>query len=262
MTIKNVLIPLACLALLFSCKSERKVTAYEELYKEQPVSIITAPVQDNAPRPPVKTTQDEVFNDEYKAAAVYLRQCLAAPLAAQGYYTVAPLTSDVILEKVGKDYRQLQLDGIKEMHTLYGIDAVLLVAIHKWQRPEINEVVVFAEYTLRSTKSGLELMHTWVRGNKIQPVDVKGEPAELPGDLAFMERNKMDSRLAHMCILVQQMTDFAMRNIPTSVSRWHFQHDQYIPSNPAFYSFTINPDGSIERSKYSEDAFGNECFTD
>ena len=262
MTIKNVLIPLACLALLLSCKSERKVTAYEELYKEQPVSIITVPVQDNAPRPPVRTSQDEVFNDEYKAAAVFLRQCLAAPLAAQGYYTVAPLTSDVILEKVGKDYRQLQLDGIKELHSQYGIDAVLLVAIHKWQRPEINEVVVFAEYTLRSTKSGLELMHTWVRGNKIQPVDVKGEPTELPGDLAFMERNQMDSRLAHMCILVQQMTDFAMRNIPTSVSRWHFQHDQYIPSNPAFYSFSINPDGSIERSKYSEDAFGNECFTD
>lgn len=262
MTTHRLLIPLIALLLFASCKSEKKITAYEDLYKEQPVSILTVAVQDNAPRPTAKTTQDEVLNDEYKAAAVFLRQTLAAPLAAQGYYTLAPLTCDVILEKVGKNYRQLQLDGLKDLHSRYGIDAVLLVAIHKWQRPEINEVVVFAEYTLRSTKSGLELMHTWVRGNKIQPVDVKGDPVELPDDIAFMERNEMDSRLAHMCILVQQMTDFALRNIPTSVSRWHFQHDQYIPSNPAFYSFTINPDGSIERSTYSEDAFGNECFTD
>ena len=262
MTTQRFLTALLAVLLFAACKSETKVTTYEDLYKEQPVSILTAAVQDNAPRPPVKTTQDEVLNDEYKATAVFLRQCLAAPLAAQGYYTVAPLAGDVILEKVGKDYRQLQLDGLTELHSRYGIDAVLLVAIHKWQRPEINEVVVFAEYTLRSTKSGLELMHTWVRGNKIQPVDVKGEPVELPDDLAFMERNQMDSRLAHICILVQQMTDFALRNLPTSVSLWHFQHDQYIPSNPAFYSFTINPDGSIERSKYSEDAFGNECFTD
>lgn len=262
MIIKHLPIYLACLLLFFSCKTEKKVTTYEELYKEQPVSIIVAPVKDNAPRPVVKTSQDEVLNDEYKAAAIYMRQTVAVPLAAQGYYTVAPLTADIILEKTGKNYRQLQLDGITGLHTQFGIDAVLLVAIHKWQRPEINEVVVYAEYTLRSTKSGLELMHTWVRGNKVQPVDVKGEPVELPDDLAFMERNQMDSRLAHMCILVQQMTDFALRNIPTSVSRWHFQHDQYVSANPAFYSFTINPDGSIERSTYSEDAFGNECFTD
>ena len=262
MTTHRFLIPLIALALFASCKSEQKVATYSDLYKEQPVCIITAPVQDNAPRPVAKTTQDKVFNDEYTAAAVYMRQTLAAPLSSRGYYTIPPLSADAVLGKVGKNYRQLQLDGLKDLHSRYGIDAVLLVAIHKWQRPEINEVVVFAEYTLRSTKSGLELMHTWVRGNKIQPVDVKGDPVELPDDIAFMERNEMDSRLAHMCILVQQMTDFALRNIPTSVSRWHFQHDQYIPSNPAFYSFTINPDGSIERSTYSEDAFGNECFTD
>ena len=184
MTTHRFLIPLIALALFASCKSEQKVATYSDLYKEQPVCIITAPVQDNAPRPVAKTTQDKVFNDEYTAAAVYMRQTLAAPLSAQGYYTIPPLSADAVLGKVGKNYRQLQLDGLKEMHALYGIDAVLLVAIHKWQQPEINEVVVYAEYTLRSTKSGLELMHTWVRGNKIQPVDVKGEPAELPDDIA------------------------------------------------------------------------------
>ena len=131
MTTHRLLIPLIALLLFASCKSEKKITAYEDLYKEQPVSILTVAVQDNAPRPAAKTTQDEVLNDEYKAAAVFLRQTLAAPLAAQGYYTLAPLTCDVILEKVGKNYRQLQLDGLKDLHSRYGIDAVLLVAIHK-----------------------------------------------------------------------------------------------------------------------------------
>lgn len=256
------LLPLVALLLAVSCKSEKKVTTYNELYREKPVTILVAPVQDNAKRPMVKTTQDRVLNDELTAAAHYMRQTLSYPLSSQGYYATAPLTSDILVEKLGLDYNKLMNADISMLHSSYGIDAVLLTAIHKWQQPEINEIVVYTEYTLRSTKSGLELMHTWVRGNKIQPVDVKGEPAELPDDIAFMERNEMDSRLAHMCILVEQMTDFALRNIPTSVSRWHFQHDQYIPSNPAFYSFTINPDGSIERSQYSEDAFGNECFTD
>ena len=85
---------------------------------------------------------------------------------------------------------------------------------------------------------------------------------ELSTDQAFIDRSGMGSKLAHRCILLEQMSDFALRNLPTSISRWHFQHDRYISSNPVFYSFTINPDGSIERSDYSEDAFGNECFTD
>lgn len=259
--LKSIL-PLLALSLLLSCKSEKKVTAYNELYQEKPVSILIAPVQDNAKRINAKTTQDEVVNEELTAAAHFMRQTLSIPLASQGYYSAAPLSSDIILQKVGKSYRQLMLDNIKDLYTSYGIDAVLLVAIHKWQQPEVNEIVVYAEYTLRSTKSGLELMHTWVRGSKIQPVDVKGDPIELTTDNEFMSRNQMDSRLAHKCILLQQMSDFALRNIPTSVSRWHFQHDRYISSNPVFYSFTINPDGSVERSQYSEDAFGNECFTD
>ena len=255
-------IVLAAIVLLASCKSEKKATAYSDLYNEKPVTILIAPVQDNAKRMLEKNTQDRVFNEELTAAAHYLRQTLAAPLASQGYYTIAPLASDIILQKTGLDYRQLMMGNMASLNSAYGIDAVLLVAIHKWQQPEINEVVVYTEYTLRSTKSGLELMHTWVRGDKIQPVDIKGEPIELSTDVDFIVRNQLNIPLAHKCILLQQMSDFALRNLPTSVSQWHFQHDRYITSNPVFYNFIIYPDGSIERTNYSEDAFGNECFTD
>ena len=258
----RIIFPVLIILAFVSCKSPKKIATYEDLYKERPITILVAPVQDNAKRLVVKTKQDEVLNDELVQAAHFMRQSTTEPLVNMGYYPLAPLASDVILEKYGKNYRQLSLDGLTELHNKYGIDAVLLVAIHKWQQPEVNEIVVYAEYTLRSTKSGLELMHTWVRGSKIQPVDVKGDPIELTTDNEFMKLNQLDSRLAHKCILLQQMSDFALRNIPTSVSRWHFQHDQYISSNPVFYSFTINPDGSLERSQYSEDAFGNECFTD
>lgn len=254
--------PLFALLLVLSCNSEKKLTTYSGLYEEKPVNILIGPVQDNAKRINAKTSQDEVMNEELTAVAHYMRQTLSAPLTSQGYYTTTPLASDEILKQTGLSYKQLMNDNIGILNSQYGIDAVLLVAIHKWQQPEINEIVVFAEYTLRSTKSGLELMHTWVRGSKMQPVDAKGDPVELSTDNQFMQQNEMDSRLAHKCILLQQMSDFVLRNIPTSVSRWHFQHDRYIPSNPVFYSFVINPDGSLERSNYSEDAFGNECFTD
>lgn len=262
MTRMKYLLPLVVMLLAVSCKSEKKVTTYNELYQEKPVTILIAPVKDDAKRPMVKTTQDKVLNDELSAAAHYMRQTLSYPLSSQGYYATAPLASDLLLEQLGLDYNKLMNADITMLHSTYGIDAVLLTAIHKWQQPEINEIVVYTEYTLRSTKSGVELMHVWVRGDKMQPVDVKGEPVELSTDQAFIDRSNMGSNLAHRCILLEQMSDFALRNLPTSISRWHFQHDRYISSNPVFYSFTINPDGSIERSDYSEDAFGNECFTD
>lgn len=250
------------LLVLTGCKSEKKVASYDDLYKEKPVTILIAPVQDNSKRLEAKTTQDKLFNEELHAAACYLQQTVADPLIFQGYYTPAPLATEAIITHINKDYKQLLRDDLKELSSQYGIDAVLLVAIHKWQEPEVNEVVVYAEYILRSTKSGMELMHTWVRGCKMQPVDHLGEPVELQTDADFIERSGLDSRLAHRCILLREMSGFVLRNLPTSVSRWHFKHDQYIPSNPDFYGFVINPDGSLERKEYTEDAFGNECFTD
>lgn len=252
---------LVVIILAFSaCKGEKKVATYEDLYKEKPLTILVAQVQDNSQRILPKTTQDEVLNSEFDMAAHYLRQSCLFPFTNQGYYAIPPLASDIILQKYGKTYRQLSIEDIKPLYTEYGVDALLLVAIHKWQQPEVNEIVVYVEYTLRSTKSGLELMHIWVRGNKMQPVDDKGEPYELASDNDFIRLTNIDSRLANRCILLSHISDFALRNIPTSSSRWMYQQDKYVPSNPAFYGFTILTDGSIERNEYNEDAFGNECF--
>ena len=258
------LIAILCYTLLTltGCKSEQKVASYNDLYNEQPLTVLIAPVQDNAKRPPVRTTQDEVFNQEFTSAALYMRQSLSQPLITMGYYTLPPLASDVVLDRIGMSYKQLMNDDLHLLDSLYHIDAVLLVAIHKWQEPEINEMVVYAEYTLRSTKSGMELMHTWVRGNKIQPVDYQGEAIELPSDTEFMLSGGLDSRTAHRCILVEQMSDFVLRNLPVSSRRWFYKRDQHVSANPSYYRFNIHPDGSIEREEYTEDAFGNECFTD
>ncbi len=250
-----------CCLLAVACKGEKKVTTYETLYKEQPFTILIAPVQDNTARPQVKNTQDQLLNEELDMAATFLQQSCVEPLVSQGYYAIPPLAGNTLLADYGKDYRTLMLGNIADLHTRYGVDALLLVALHKWSQPEVNEVVVFVEYTLRSVKSGQELMHTWVRGDKLQPVDDKGEPIELAADLAFLKTTQLEPRLAHRCLLLQGISDFALRNMPTSASRWMYKQDQYTPANPSFYSFLMNPDGSIEREKYNEDAFGNECFT-
>lgn len=248
----------AALLLLCSCKSEKRIATYEDLYKEQPFVILMAPIQDNAPRNLPKTSQDQVLNDELSIAAQFVRQTAAKPLVDQGYYPIAPLATDALIDTLKMGYYQLANGDIKSLSTNYGIDAVLLVAIHKWLEPEVNEVVVYAEYSMRSTKTGMELMHTWVRGCKMQPVDVKGAPVELSTDLEFINRTGFSNRLAHRCILLEAMGDFVLRGLPTSASRWYFQHDQYVSANPQYYSFTIQPDGSIARSEYSQEAFGNE----
>lgn len=251
----------SALLLLASCKSAKRIATYEDLYKEQPFTILTAPTQDSAKRLLPKTTQDQVLNDELTIAAQYLRQTTAKPLVDQGYYPLAPLAADMLMDTIKLNNQQLALVDLKELSLRYGVDAVLLMTIHNWQEPEVNEVVVYAEYILRSTKTGMELMHTWVRGNKLQPVDAKGAPVELSTDLEFINRTGFTNRLAHRCLLLEAMSDFVLRSLPTSASRWYFQHDQYAPANPQFYSFTINPDGSIARSKYNEEAFGNDGFS-
>lgn len=256
------IIPLLVLCLLCSCKGEKNIVTYETLYQEQPLTILLAPVQDNSKRSLPKTTQDQVLNDQLDAAAHYLRQSLSTPLVSQGYYVIAPLASDAIVTQTGKDYRSLMNGDLKELSSRYGIDAVLLAAIHKWEKPEENEIVVYVEYTLRSTKTGQELSHNWVRGTKLQPVDTKGSPVELASDLSYMELTGFNSRMAHRCLLLEQVSDFVLRSTPTSANRWYFKHDQYAPAAPAYYGFTILPDGSLEQSTYNEDAFGNECFAD
>ena len=133
------------LLLLLCCKSEKKMSSYDDLYKEKPVTVLVAPVQDNTKPLQAKTTQDKLFNDELHAAACYLQQTVAEPLIAQGYYTPAPLASEAIMGRINKDYKQLMRDDLKELSAQYGIDAVLLVAIHKWQEPEINEIVVYGK---------------------------------------------------------------------------------------------------------------------
>lgn len=258
----KLIIPLLVLCLLCSCKGEKNIVTYETLYQEQPLTILLAPVQDNSKRSLPKTTQDQVLNDQLDAAAHYLRQSLSTPLVSQGYYVIAPLASDAIVTQTGKDYRSLMNGDLKEFSSRYGIDAVLLAAIHKWEKPEENEIVVYVEYTLRSTKTGQELFHNWVRGRKFQPVDTKGKPVELASDLDFINLTEFDSPLAHRCILLEQVSDFVLRGLPTSANRWYFKHDKYIPSAPAYYRFDLMYDGSVEQSDYTEDAFGNECFTD
>ena len=257
---RTLILVATTLMLLCSCKSEKRIATYEDIYKEQPFVIMLAAPRDSAQRLLPKTTQDQVQNDELTIAAQFVRQTAAKPLADQGYYVLAPLVTDVLADTIKMNYHQLANADIKALSTQFGIDAVLLIAIHKWQEPEANEVVVYAEYTLRSTKTGMELMHTWVRGSKLQPLDAKGNPTELSTDMEFIGRTGFSNRLAHRCLLLEAMSDFVLRSLPTSAGRWYFQRDQYVPANPTFYGFTIFPDGSIERSQLNEEVFANDSF--
>lgn len=247
------------------CKAVKKAVSYEDVYKEQPVTVYVAPFKDNTALELVRTSREKAYNDELRAAALYMRQTIAEPLLTQGYYVLTPLASEVIaMQDSAASYKDLMNGDIKRYSTLYGVDAILLVQLHKWAKPEVNELVVYVEYTLRSTKTGVELMHTWVKGTKMQPVGVKGEPMLLASDRTFMQTMGMDEEseeLAMRCILLEQMSDFVLRNLPTSRELRQYKRDQYTPAFPAYYGFVYDINGEIEQTQLTEDSFGNDCFT-
>lgn len=259
---KRLTLLLVAAMLMASCKAPSKALLYEKIYNETPVHILVAEVQDNSFRKLEKTPQDEVENKLLDSAALFMRSTLIAPLYSRGYDTVSAIDSSVTFRSIPLSNRELRDGDIGVLGSKYGFDAVLLTYLHKWQRPGTNEVVVFAEYILRSTKSGYDLMHTWVRGDKMQPVDTHGEALPLSTDTKFIHLTAMQPDLAYRCILLRDMSTFVLRNLPTSASKWYFKKDRYFSAAPEYYGFNILVDGSFEQSKYSEDEFGTSCFSD
>lgn len=143
---KTILIAVTVIAaavLMSSCTPAVTVTksqTYPEMYAEQPVAILVMP-------PINRSTKVEAKELFYSS--------LIVPLTQKGYYVMPPLlTMEILKEESAYDAEMFLNNSMKQVGSLFGVDAVLFTTIHDWSKTAIaGQVSVVVEYMLKSTKS-------------------------------------------------------------------------------------------------------------
>lgn len=245
---------------LSSCKSERKLTYYSDIYAEKPTTIYVAPINDRAARKPDKYEKDKAYNAEVNAASSYFLKTISQPLISQGYYVIGPLAAAQIAKNETRTYRQLVKTDLNSYSADYGVDAILFTTIHRWKEGN-GTWTVYIEYVLRSTKTYAELMHTWVEATKVIFTDMKKDPVPMRADRLFAKRLDISVGAAERCILVNSVNNVVLKDLPISSSRRQFETDQHLGSNSAYLRVTYNETGEIESEPMSMEAFEDACFT-
>ena len=233
---KRTIIALVTLIVICGCNGEKKINSYSDIYSEKPTTIYVAPINDNAERKVEKYPSDIEYNNELNTAKAFLYQTLASPLTKKGYYVIGPVASEAIAQNISMTYKQLRSSDLRQINKEYGIDAIMLVTIHKW-KDENGKKTAFMEYQLRSTKTNVDLLHTWVMATKQVSTNLKGDPIKLKNDTKFAKQYDMDNGTAQRSFLMEKVNDYVMRDLPLSSMRRQFENDKYRGANPTYIKY-------------------------
>ena len=175
----------------------------------------------------------------------------AAPLTSRGYYVPGPLTSAQVADLETRTGKQLREADIRDLHTQLGIDAILFIDILKWENTNCSWSVE-AEYRLRSTHTGADIMHVHINATKSVFPDYKGDPKPLKADLAFTRQYGCDVATAQRCRLVETVNQYVLRDLPQGYLARQHKADRYIKAHPDRFILTIHRDSSVELTKDTE----------
>ena len=239
----RILLLLVLPMLLLSCKGEKRLARYNELYQQEPSVIYVAPLNDVSMRRAVRETSDSIYNASLNIASRQLYLTATDPLTSLGYYVLGPLASAQVAATETRTGKQLRNDNITDLHTDLGIDAVLFIDLLNWSHT-FNSWSVEAEYVLRSTHNGMELFHVHVNATKILPTDFKGNPKPLKADLEFAEQYGCDLETAQRCRL--------LKDLPSGKRARRQEAEQYAKPHPEYFNLRIRRDGSVEQLKDEE----------
>lgn len=237
--------------LLFSCKSEKKLARFNELYQQEPSVIYVAPLNDLSPRRAVRETEDSAYNASLNIASRQLYLTATDPLTNLGYYVLGPLASAQLAATETRTGKQLRNDNINDLYTDLGIDAVLFIDLLNWTNSD-NSWGAEVEYVLRSTHNGTELFHVHVNASKILPTDFKGNPKPLKADLDFAEQYGCDLETAQRCRMVEILNKYVLKDLPLGKRARRYEAEQYSKPHPEYFNLRIRRDGSVEMLKDSE----------
>ena len=165
---KSVFILVMLPLLMVGCKGEKKLARYNEMYQQEPSVIYVAPLNDLSMRRAVRETEDSIYNVSLNIASRQLYLTATDPLTSHGYYVLGPLASAELAATETRTGRQLRNESINDLYADLGIDAVLFIDLLNWSHT-YNSWSVEAEYVLRSTTTGMELLHVHVNATKILP---------------------------------------------------------------------------------------------
>ena len=235
---------LTAVLLLTGCKGEKKLTQYTEVYQERPLTIYVAPIVDHAEHRAVRTIEDSAYNVSVDIATKQLYLTASDPLVVAGYYVLGPLASAQIAATETRSVKQLHDENINDYATDLGVDAILFLTVKSWNNTH-NSWSVEVEYSLRSTHTGSEVMHTAVSATKLLHTDFKGKPKPLPDDLAFAKQYGCDLQTAQRCRLVETVNKFVLKDLPVGSRARALSFEQKLPSHLEYLTLYINPDGSV-----------------
>lgn len=247
----RILLLLVLPMLLLSCKGEKRLARYSELYQQEPSVIYVAPLNDVSMRRAVRETSDSIYNASLNIASRQLYLTATDPLTSLGYYVLGPLASAQVAATETRTGKQLRNDNITDLHTDLGIDAVLFIDLLNWSHT-FNSWSVEAEYVLRSTHNGMELFHVHVNATKILPTDFKGNPKPLKADLEFAEQYGCDLETAQRCRLVEILNKYVLKDLPSGKRARRQEAEQYAKPHPEYFNLRIRRDGSVEQLKDEE----------
>lgn len=249
---KRYLLMALAFALTFaSCDGEKKLTQYTEIYQEAPSMIYIAPINDLSLRRAVRSTEDSVFNASLNNAARYMYLTAGKQLTFLGYNVPGPLASAQFAATEIRTGRQLRNDNINDLHTDFGIDAVLFIDILGWKQTSCSWSVE-VEYMLRSTHSNSELLHAHVTATKMLHTDNKGVPMPLKEDLELQESADLDVETAQRCRLVEILNNYVLKDLPAGYRARQRNGERYDKPHPEYFSLRIHRDGSVEMLKSEE----------
>lgn len=239
---------LLLLLAMAACKSEKKLTQYSEVYREQPAVVYIAPLNDMTMRRMVRTTDDSLFNQSLNIAAQQLYLTAADPLVYRGYYVPGPLASAQIAATEHRTGKQLRNESINDYHTDLGIDAVLFITLHSWRQTE-NSWSVEVEYVLRSTHSNSEIFHVVAHATKTLPFNFKKQPIPLAADRDFADRYGCDLPTAQRCRLVETLNTYVLKDLPAGSRARQQRTERFEQAHPEYFTLQIHPDGTVQMKK-------------
>jgi len=248
---KRALLLLLPLLMVVGCKGPKKMTQYNEVYKERPSTIYIAPISDRSERHPMRTLDDSLYNASLNTATKQLFLTASDPLVFNGYYVLGPLASAQLAATETRTGKQLRNDNINDYYTELGIDAVLFITLYSWSETS-SSWSADIEYVLRSTRTGNEVMHVFVKASKQLPTDFKGNPKPLGADLDFAAKYGCDLETAQRCRLVEIVNQFVLRDLPSGSRSRGNAVERYVVSHPEYFNLNINPSGGVELLKSNE----------
>lgn len=136
---KRLFLALVVISLLASCGVQQGLTrqsAYPNMYKEQPLTLLIMP---------------PINNTTHVNAKEYLYTTLAHPLLEKGYYVISPRLGMEILQNEGAYDAELFVEApLSSFKQFFNADAVIFSEINKWDKQGFG-ISMSLHYWMKST---------------------------------------------------------------------------------------------------------------